>query len=239
LLRSKTSRERLDVHLWAVKKFNEKILQTLNSVDGITALYTYTGASRELFSLKSSQKLKIIVDQFDPSVFGEKLVAEESSLWPDWEKEPARVYEDEIFDREKSAWAMADLIIVNSEFTKNALISLGADPEHIEIIPLGVNINNFSPLTVNKSQSKVNFLFLGTIILRKGIQYALEAFRLIRSSNVTFTIAGGFDVKFREEKLKDYEGVCKYIGPVPRKDVVRVYQSADVFLFPTISDGFG
>src|SRR5208283_82834 len=25
----------------------------------------------------------------------------------------------------------------------------------------------------------------------------------------------------------------------PRKDVVRVYQSADVFLFPTISDGFG
>jgi glycosyltransferase involved in cell wall biosynthesis len=160
-------------------------------------------------------------------------------LWADWEKEPARIYEDETFEREKLAWKMADLIIVNSEFSKTALTSLGADSQKIEIVPLTVNLTNFNQITAKKTYSKVNFLYLGSLFLLKGIQYALEVFRLIRSSNVTFTIAGGLGNTMREEKLKDYNGLCSYIGQIPRKDVVSVYQSADVFLFPTISDGFG
>jgi glycosyltransferase involved in cell wall biosynthesis len=239
LIRSKSSREVLDADLWAMKRFNKKILQTIKDVEGERVFYLYSDASTELLSLKSSNNIKFIVDQIDPSIFEERLVAEESMFWPDWEIEPSGINEDEIYEREKLAWEMADLIIVNSEFTKTALISLGADSQRIEIVPLAVNIENFYPITAKKTYSKVNFLFLGSLILRKGIQYALEAFRLIRSSNVTLTIAGGLGVTMRVEKLKEYNKVCSYIGQIPRNNVVNVYQSADVFIFPTISDGFG
>jgi glycosyltransferase involved in cell wall biosynthesis len=239
LSRARGEEERREIYLWGAKRFCREILQHPGPLGRGQALYAFNGAALELFAFGAAQKMKLILNQISPSLYEERLLAEESARWPDWETEPARVHEDEAFARGREEWRRADTIIVNSIFTRQALETLGADPAKIRVVPLGIDTRRFHPPETPRKPGMVKFLFLGAVGLRKGIPYALEAFRRLSSKNVVFTVAGGIDSRFRPEKLREYSGQIKVMGPIPRREVLRAYQGADVFVFPTISDGFG
>lgn len=239
LSRARTEEERRDIYLWGVRRFNRAILKRGDLLRRGQGIYAFNGACLELFDFGASREMKLILNQIHPSLYEERLMAEESARWPDWETEPARVHEDESFWRGKAEWELADAIVVNSEFTRQALEALGAEPAKIRIVPLGIDTDRFYPRAVSRPSGPVNFLFLGTVGLRKGIQYALEAFRLVSAKNATLTVAGGVDSRFKGERLRDYSGRINLTGPIPRREVLKLYHEADVFVFPTISDGFG
>lgn len=238
LLKARTQAETNDIYLCCAKQFNRQILKHQKTLLKGEAVYALSGVSLEIFQFAESHGLKCIVNQIDPSLYEERLLAEESVLWPDWEKEPATVQEDELFARESEEWLLADLIIVNSGFTQHALTELGAPPDKIRIVPLAVDCQRFRPLPCRRTSDRVHFLFLGTVGLRKGIQHALQAMRLIHNSHVQLTIAGRADFKFHLEKIIEYSDMVNYIGHVPG-EIVSTYQQADVYIFPTISEGFG
>jgi glycosyltransferase involved in cell wall biosynthesis len=119
------------------------------------------------------------------------------------------------------------------------LMSIGVNSSKIKIVPLAVDTKRFCPSNCHHKTDKVNFLFLGQVCLRKGIQYALEAMRQVRSTHVTLTISGSIDLKLNREKLQSYSDVCDITGYISGGEVVKIYQMADIYIFPTISDGFG
>ena len=80
-------------------------------------------------------------------------------------------------------------------------------------------------------------LFLGQINLRKGIVPLLEAIRLLRTEPIEFALVGPIQITIPPD-LRCNRRV-RWIGQVSRQEAARFYQSADVFLFPTFSDGFG
>ena len=80
-------------------------------------------------------------------------------------------------------------------------------------------------------------LFLGQINLRKGIGPLIDAIRLLVGEPVEFWFVGPVQIPVPPD-LRDNPQV-RWIGPVSRDDTARLYQDADVFLFPTFSDGFG
>jgi len=238
LLRSKSLKELRQVYVWAAKQFNQQILKYKEIVCSSQAIYAMNGAL-ELFSFGKSQELKLIFNQISPSFYEDKLLVEEFYLCPDWQTEPHTICEDdEIIERCLIEWHLADIIIVNSDFSKKALMTVGVDSDKIRIVPLAVDTKRFSPLNHQRNNDKVNFLFLGQVCLRKGIQYAVEAMRLVRSTNVTLTISGSIDFKLNREKLQSYSDVSNVTGFIPG-DIVNTYQTADVYIFPTISEGFG
>jgi glycosyltransferase involved in cell wall biosynthesis len=228
-----------EVQLWGAKRFAGAILQDQARLSRGQAIYAYNGAGLELFSFGAERGLKLILDQINPSLYEAQLVAAESSLWPGWEKEPAKIHEDEMMDREKAEWSKADLILVNSEFSRTGLVRSGAAPGKIRVVPLAVDTRRFYPPPTPRRPDRIKFLFLGTVGLRKGIQYCLEAFRLLKDSHLTLTVAGGLDGNFLAEKLREYSQVCDYLGSIPRPKILDAYHGADVLVFPTISDGFG
>ena len=78
-------------------------------------------------------------------------------------------------------------------------------------------------------------LFLGQINLRKGAARLIDAMRLLVDDPVELLLAGPSELS--EVLWKDLPKVG-WVGPVPRSEVVRYYQKADVFILPTLSDGY-
>jgi glycosyltransferase involved in cell wall biosynthesis len=65
----------------------------------------------------------------------------------------------------------------------------------------------------------------------------LEAMHLLKDSPIEFSIVGKEQMEIPSDLRANPR--IRWIGPVPRTSVADCYQQADVFLFPTLSDGFG
>ncbi|HEU0252455.1 MAG TPA: glycosyltransferase family 4 protein, partial [Pyrinomonadaceae bacterium] len=77
--------------------------------------------------------------------------------------------------------------------------------------------------------------FLGQINLRKGVGQLLEAISLLADENIEFWFVGPTQISVPP---KQHPRV-KWLGVAPRADVAGYYKEADVFILPTLSDGFG
>jgi len=78
-------------------------------------------------------------------------------------------------------------------------------------------------------------LFLGQIILRKGIGRLLDAMRLLKGEPIELTLAGPGEID--PAAWADLPKV-RWVGPVPRSEVGMLYEQADAFILPTLSDGY-
>jgi glycosyltransferase involved in cell wall biosynthesis len=87
------------------------------------------------------------------------------------------------------------------------------------------------------AERPLRVLFLGQINLRKGVGPLLEAARLLREETVEFWMVGPIQIDV-PANLRD-NAKFLWAGAVPRGAAAEFYRNADVFLFPTFSDGFG
>jgi glycosyltransferase involved in cell wall biosynthesis len=90
------------------------------------------------------------------------------------------------------------------------------------------------------------FLYLGTLEPRKNIPALIDAYALLRQKQVIrqkLVLAGGkgwlYDTIFTKVRQMGLETVVLFPGFVPDKDQVLWYQAADVFVYPSLYEGFG
>ena len=78
-------------------------------------------------------------------------------------------------------------------------------------------------------------LFVGTLQLRKGVQYLTEALRQLPSKFFEARFVGPnlLSDYVTRELSRDFE----LVGAVPRSEMSAHYQWADVFVLPTLSEG--
>lgn len=145
----------------------------------------------------------------------------------------------------------ARAVIVPSESTKRDLVSvLGIDGKKIQVIPHGIDHEIFRPKILAqdhgiRSQYKLPkkyILFMGTIEPRKNIHALLDAFEQVRATDLELklVLAGGPGWKSADilERIKQTNGV-QYLGYVPAEHRPALYRGAEVFVFPSIYEGFG
>ncbi|MFM8829778.1 MAG: glycosyltransferase, partial [Spartobacteria bacterium] len=180
-----------------------------------------------------------IVCQMDPSRTEVEMVQEEERRWPGWAKSPILVPE-EYFAWRKAEWALADAIMVNSQWTLDALVAQGVPADKIHIIPLAYEVGDLgevaSPTPLKPESDPLRVLFLGQVNLRKGVQYLLEAARLLKGQNIQIDIAG--PIAIADQFVVKAPPNVRFHGAVTRDRVREFYSQADVFVLPTISDGF-
>ena len=80
-------------------------------------------------------------------------------------------------------------------------------------------------------------LFAGQVGVRKGVPYLLEAWSQLHLKNARLLLAGGMrlDGSFMSRHGEDVE----YIGMLSRADLLEVMKKVDLFVFPSLADGFG
>lgn len=149
----------------------------------------------------------------------------------------------------------ADRVIVVSSFTKNEVIDVfGIQEEKIQVIYNGVAAH-FSQIEDKGAIEQVfkkygidgNYiLFVGKLEARKNLAGLIEAFRLFKKESKLehkMVLVGSLGWKAEEilEKLDEYglqEDVVR-LGYVCDEDLPFLMNGADVFLYPSLYEGFG
>lgn len=233
--RHRTPDERYRAWLAANREFGERVVaRGLGDAD---AVYVFNGAGLEILRHARERGLRTIVEQTAaPVEIDEGLLAEERRRWPGWEFEGAsRAAWGAMAERERQEWDLADVILCGSEYVRDGLEQVGGPVENAAVVPYGVPEEMLSPVEPRADDGELHVLFAGTICLRKGIPYVMEASRRIGSQRVRFRAVGPIAVA--ESAARELRSVLELPGAVPRTRMREEYAWADVFLMPSISEG--
>ena len=169
-----------------------------------------------------------------------RLLTQELEEHPDCraslEKEWELALPEEDFQRLTAETEMAAHFLCASSFTRKTLVENGTPEGLIDVVPYGVDLQRFTPSRVRAPKDgPFRLLFVGTINQRKGIKYLLEALRLL-PKKVQLTVCGRV-----VDDLKIFEPFGSQIDLRPSvsfPELLRAYQEADLFVFPSIVEGF-
>lgn len=137
---------------------------------------------------------------------------------------------------------MATRLLAASSFTRDSLIENGTPAEDITVVPYGVDLQRFQPgdSPAGSSQSRdgrLRLLFVGRINQRKGIKYLLEALRLLDTDAVRLTVCGRVVDDLR--LFRPFGERVEVRPSVSGAELVEAYRTADLFVFPSVAEGFG
>lgn len=207
---------------------------TRNHSGADLTVFAYSYAAAEIFKVARKRGWRTVLGQIDPGPAEERIVAE---LNPNTQR-PAP---PEYWRNWRSECELADQIIVNSCWSRDALLSEGIAGKKIRVIPLAYEPIAEATTFVRSYPEKftterpLRVLFLGQINYRKGAIQLFNAVKQLAGEPVELWFVGPLQVDIPPE-LKD---TIKWFGVAPRSEVSRYYRNADVFILPTFSDGFG
>ena len=123
--------------------------------------------------------------------------------------------------------------IVSSNFLHNMMSHALENFKSINV-PYGLN---FSYLDVNNSvyteNSKINFLFSGTLSKHKGIDTVVKAFKGLDNDNFTLNIYGDGPLKkYVIENIKNEKNI-HFLGSYSKEDTKNLIKENDVVLIPS------
>ncbi|MCC7435610.1 MAG: glycosyltransferase family 4 protein [Methanoregulaceae archaeon] len=137
----------------------------------------------------------------------------------------------------------ADLILVNSEFVRETLVTCGVSPDRIHVNYLGVDeafvrllasLPGRSPSTTGM----LNLLFAGFFGQRKGADVLLDALAELADEPWKLTIAGKIDPRVEEQYGRLFErGRVVKEGTVSRSRLTELMSQADLFVLPSRAEG--
>ncbi len=135
--------------------------------------------------------------------------------------------------------ALAGHILTVSELARETYLEAGVPPEKVHAVPLGADLELFSPDGAPKTGDLV-FLFSGATIHRKGFDLLLEAFDRVRAANpaVRLRLAGPRGDAAHRLDRRGTEGI-DVLGPLPQPALAVELRRADVLVLPSRNDSYG
>jgi glycosyltransferase involved in cell wall biosynthesis len=210
--------------------------------------FGYSYASLEMLRAEKERGVLTVLDQIDPGAMEFQLVAEEMGRFPELAGPPPE-FPAAYYERNRREWDLADRIVVNSEFCREALVKQGVPAAKLFVMPLCYERelgDGRWEMEVREQKSEVrpptsdlrplNVLFLGQVILRKGIHYLMDAARLLEREKIHFDVVGPIGIL--SAAVASAPRNMAFHGPVSRDGAAAWYRKADLFVLPTLSDGF-
>lgn len=143
-------------------------------------------------------------------------------------------------ERKDAELALADVVFVASTYTRRTLTEAADFKGAVMVVPYGAP--DFLPVVPDAtrgrgSDKKLRVLFVGSLGQRKGLSYLFEACRLIRSA-VTLTVIGRKPDEactVLDRELRD----ARWIPTASHQGILEEMAVHDVFVFPSLFEGFG
>jgi glycosyltransferase involved in cell wall biosynthesis len=129
----------------------------------------------------------------------------------------------------------ADAILCPSHFVKKSFASQGFPKENIFVVPYGF----YPPAIFEKAAPKgdvFRVLYVGQIHFRKGLRYLVQAFERLRVPKKELLLVGP---RTQDTGLADLAlpGNVRFCGVARGEELALLYQSATVFVQPSIEEG--
>ena len=149
-------------------------------------------------------------------------------------------YNETILAREEAEYELADRLLCPSDFVVKTFVDQGVAPERLLRHIYGYDDAQFHPPTKPRpSGAPLTMLYVGVAAVRKGLHYALDAWlRSPASEAGTFLIAGEVLPAYGE-RLADQLAHRSVQVLGHREDVPDLMRRSDLFILPSIEEGFG
>lgn len=151
-----------------------------------------------------------------------------------------------IIDLERAAVRESDLVIAVSELTRKQLIErYGADPRKVVAIHNGVDFSKWAEHhTRDYGHSSKVVLYLSRVSRQKGPMSFIRAAKRVldRDRSVRFVVAGKGEMIPEMIHFCIQNGIMEnvtFTGFVPDHEAMKLYEKADVYVLPSVSEPFG
>ena len=156
---------------------------------------------------------------------------------------------EEVSAIERAGLSAADAVIAVSQWTKNILVSkYGIPSEKVTVVHNGIDLGDVKRTRpriqeLKKAGNKI-VLFVGRITLQKGPDYFVRTAKrvLLYRPNTLFIVSGSGDMEHQMIHQAADEGISDKIffaGFLRGDDLDSIYQAADLYIMPSISEPFG
>jgi glycosyltransferase involved in cell wall biosynthesis len=194
-------------------------------------------SSASLEAIKPAQSLgaKVIIER------GSTHIAEQTDVLCAAYKEFGlrfNVTDLEIIEREEQEYLLADRISVPSNYAAQTFVDRGFSKDKIFINGYGVNLELFQPPFARPLARKPRIIFAGSVGIRKGVPWLLDAFKHL-SSKADLHLIGPVSRDY-EALLRANIGKNIYVrGSLPGSQLVAEYGRGDIFCLPSLEEGYG
>ncbi len=220
---------------WMVVGFDRHVAK--HHLKDINAIYAYEDGAADTFLAAKKRDIFCFYDL--PIAFhvtSRRIQAEEAALFPELAATMMAVQEPEWkIEHKNREVELADHIFVASSFTERSLLEIGIPSSKITVIPYGAPIEYFRPRP--KQDQIFRAMFAGQVGTRKGVQYLLPAWQELDLPESELLLVGVNQMP--TDWLAKYSDRVRLTGSVPHSSLNEYYSSANVFVFPSLVEGFG
>lgn len=142
------------------------------------------------------------------------------------------------------------VIAISHSTARDLTETLGISPEKIDVAQPGYDADHMRPLDdaairafkTTKNLPDRFWLFIGTLEPRKNLVMLLEAYAALKN-RPPLIIGGGkgwdYDPIFEAHRRLKLGDAVQFVGFVPSDELVFWYNSAEMFIYPSVFEGFG
>jgi glycosyltransferase involved in cell wall biosynthesis len=217
--------------------------QTRLAKESWDLVYLWSGVAEETLRWlpRNSSTLRLLVRGSGHIRTQDRMLGEEEARTGARQDRPSRW----MIGREEREYALADAIVVLSTFAYKTFVAEGVPPERLRLLSLGTRLSMFrpSPLVVEARRQRIlsgaplHVLYVGALSFRKGLWDLSAAVRELSGPTMQFRLVGP---QLREARpvLASLRGLASVFRKQPQALLPEIYAWGDVFVFPTIEDGF-
>ncbi len=168
-----------------------------------------------------------------------KLLVEEAELQPEWASTLVGNHDSAAkTDRKDAELAQADVVFVASTFTRKTLEDAAPFNASIVVVPYGApRIQSITTPVVRPSTKRLRVLFVGSLGQRKGLSYLFDACKRLPHA-VELTVIGRRPFEACPALDRELRRV-RWIPTCSHAEVLAEMAAHDVFVFPSLFEGFG
>jgi len=150
-----------------------------------------------------------------------------------------QVAHPQIVEKELAEYETADFISVPSRFARNSFIDRGIDAAKLIQVPYGVSLDSFSPPEEGsrERENKFRFIHVGTVNLRKGCHYLIQAFQKLNLPNAELLFVGEVAPEMKSFQERYSSPSIVFNGAVSQSELVHYYAKSHAFCLASIEEG--
>lgn len=221
------------------RSLDRRVSRRLRST-GFSAVYSYEDGAEFTFREAERRGVRKFYDL--PIGYwkaARELLLEEAELEPDWAMTLSGNRDSaEKTARKDAELALADVVLVASSFTKKTLEMALPFRGKVVVIPYGApSAPNPVKRVSGQNGDALRVLFVGSLGQRKGLSYLFRAMRHLGKS-ATLTVIGTLPDIACPALMREL-ATTRWISTCTHEEVLNEMARHDVFVFPSLFEGFG
>ncbi len=220
---------------WRNRRFDARIARAIERRPPSLVIGHDTSALGTLRAARRVGAVGVLNQVIGHLAVGDAILGEEAARHPEFADSLHAGAPAWLIEQCRAEAREADCVLAPSDYVRRTLIEQGVAPARIALVPFGVRVERFKPPERPRADGVFRLLYVGQISQRKGIKYLLEAVKRLGLPDLELVLVGG--IVGSGAGLAPYARHFRHVPNVPHAEVQRLFQGADLFVYPSLHEG--